>query len=217
MSTWTAIPTSVLEVGQPIRSIDIIALRDNILAVPAGAAGAPRVQGAALANPLTMPGNLRIENAAPLIVFRETDQVLPAGLWRVVLDGNRWDIRRNTAPAGDFTTENTPFSIAPDDTVTVNGNNLNLFNTRSHAANGWQRLPGGLLIQWGSNLVPALTTVTANFPIAFPTACLRLIAGSTIDDNMTTVGGVEISSTQYRVRHVDQFANLTINWIAIGF
>lgn len=49
MSTWTAIPTSVLEVGQPIRSIDIIALRDNILAVPAGAAGAPRVVTAALA------------------------------------------------------------------------------------------------------------------------------------------------------------------------
>ena len=117
MSTWTAIPTSVLEVGQPIRSIDIIALRDNILAVPAGAAGAPRVQGAALANPLTMPGNLRIENEAPQIIWRETDHVLPAGLWRVAQDGNTWSIRRNTAPAGDFTTENTPLWIQSDDRV----------------------------------------------------------------------------------------------------
>ena len=167
MSTWTAIPTSVLEVGQPIRSIDIIALRDNILAVPAGAAGAPRVQGDALANPLTMPGNLRIENAAPQTIWRETDQALPAGLWRVALDNNRWDIRRNTALAGDFSTENSPFWIGPDETVTANGNNLNLFNTRSHTGNGWQRLPGGLLIQWGSVAVVIPNEATITFPVAF--------------------------------------------------
>ena len=67
MSTWTAIPTSVLEVGQPIRSIDIIALRDNILAVPAGAAGAPRVQGAALASGSIRQAQLRTATASVTI------------------------------------------------------------------------------------------------------------------------------------------------------
>jgi hypothetical protein len=48
MSTWTNVTDTVLEPGQPIRSVDIIALKNNILAVPGGAANAPRVQTAAI-------------------------------------------------------------------------------------------------------------------------------------------------------------------------
>jgi hypothetical protein len=48
MSTWTNITDTVLEPGQPIRSVDIIAIKNNILAVPGGAANAPRVQTAAI-------------------------------------------------------------------------------------------------------------------------------------------------------------------------
>jgi hypothetical protein len=48
MSTWTNVTDTVLEPGQPIRSVDIIAIKNNILAVPAGAANAPRVQTAAI-------------------------------------------------------------------------------------------------------------------------------------------------------------------------
>ena len=48
MSTWTNIPDDVLEPGKPIRSVDAIALRDNPVAIAQGAAGAPRVQTAAI-------------------------------------------------------------------------------------------------------------------------------------------------------------------------
>jgi hypothetical protein len=48
MSTWTDVTDTVLEPGQPIRSVDIIALKNNIIAVPGGAANAPRVQTAAI-------------------------------------------------------------------------------------------------------------------------------------------------------------------------
>ena len=48
MSTWTNVTDTVLEPGQPIRSVDIIALKNNIIAVPGGAANAPRVQTAAI-------------------------------------------------------------------------------------------------------------------------------------------------------------------------
>ena len=48
MSTWTNVTDTVLEPGQPIRSVDLIAIKNNILAVPAGAANAPRVQTAAI-------------------------------------------------------------------------------------------------------------------------------------------------------------------------
>jgi hypothetical protein len=50
MSTWTNVTDTVLEPGQPIRSVDIIAIKNNILAVPAGAANAPRIKTAAIDN-----------------------------------------------------------------------------------------------------------------------------------------------------------------------
>ena len=48
MSTWTTISDDVLEPGKPIRSVDALALRDNPVAIAAGAANAPRVQTAAI-------------------------------------------------------------------------------------------------------------------------------------------------------------------------
>lgn len=43
--------------------------------------------------------------------------------------------------------------------------------------NGYQKLPGGLVIQWGV-IVATTGGATGTFPIAFPTACLRLIMGN---------------------------------------
>lgn len=54
-------------------------------------------------------------------------------------------------------------------------NLLPLFGA-SKAASGYQKLPGGLIIQWG-NLYP-VSTAYSNFtlPIAFPNACLVVLA-----------------------------------------
>jgi hypothetical protein len=41
---WTNIANANLDIGAPIRSVDLLALRDNISAVPNGDAGAPKVQ-----------------------------------------------------------------------------------------------------------------------------------------------------------------------------
>jgi hypothetical protein len=49
MADWTTIPDSSLEVSQPIRSIDTLALRDNPIAIAEGAPGAPKVLAAGLA------------------------------------------------------------------------------------------------------------------------------------------------------------------------
>jgi hypothetical protein len=50
MATWTNIPTASLEPGAPARSLDALALRDNPVAIAEGAANAPRVQTAGIAN-----------------------------------------------------------------------------------------------------------------------------------------------------------------------
>ena len=48
MATWTTITDATLEPGKPIRSVDGLALRDNVTALAEGAAGAPRIENAAL-------------------------------------------------------------------------------------------------------------------------------------------------------------------------
>lgn len=53
----------------------------------------------------TLTASLTISNTAPIINLFETDQTLPAGRRRIVLDGNVFSIRRNTAAGGDFSTE----------------------------------------------------------------------------------------------------------------
>jgi hypothetical protein len=52
--------------------------------------------------------------------------------------------------------------------------------TRSFSANGYQRFPGGLIIQWGETTTGDIAGVvgrSATFPIAFPNAC-RFVSGS---------------------------------------
>lgn len=46
--------------------------------------------------------------------------------------------------------------------------------TQSLAANGYQRLPGGLIIQWGQATTGGGGSVTVNFPIVFPNALFSL-------------------------------------------
>ena len=45
-----------------------------------------------------------INYTAPYLVFRETDQTLPAGMWRMGLDENDFLIDENTDATGDFST-----------------------------------------------------------------------------------------------------------------
>lgn len=59
---------------------------------------------------------------------------------------------------------------------------------RSLAANGYQRLPGGLLLQWGRSTGGTggyNTQHTTSFPITFPTACLSVTVG-TLSDRVTS-------------------------------
>lgn len=62
MATWTNISNTNLQPGAPARSVDVIALRDNPIALAEGAAGAPRIQTAALADSAVT--NPKIANGA---------------------------------------------------------------------------------------------------------------------------------------------------------
>jgi hypothetical protein len=48
MATWTNVSNTVLEPGDPIRSVDIIAIKENVIALSEGASGAPKIVTAAI-------------------------------------------------------------------------------------------------------------------------------------------------------------------------
>jgi hypothetical protein len=70
----------------------------------------------------TLTGDLTIQGVAPILYFAETDQTLPAGRRRFVLDGNGFSLRRNTAAAGNYSTEVNDFSVDASSNFVAAGN-----------------------------------------------------------------------------------------------
>jgi len=86
----------------------------------------------------------------------------------------------------------------------------------SLAASGYQKLPGGLIIQWGN---VANNAATNSFPVAFPTACLSMTA-SRESSNYTSIDGCAsqiVSASQYVVREGASADASIIFWMAIGY
>lgn len=88
----------------------------------------------------------------------------------------------------------------------------------SKTTNGYQKLPGGLILQWGQ--APSSSTVTTyNFPIAFPNTCFQW---ATAGDGLTSgcnfpkqMGG--ITNTQYKLYSNNSQGAETCHWIAVGY
>lgn len=93
--------------------------------------------------------------------------------------------------------------------------------TSSLAANGWQKLPGGLIIQWGLSVsTPASANYATNFPIAFPNVCLQ--ATATFADSISPARAFptninSVSATAIAMRNPDNAAISQFRYIAIGY
>lgn len=86
---------------------------------------------------------------------------------------------------------------------------------QSFAAIGYQKLPGGLILQWGRQAEGSVGI----FPLTFPTTCLSLVASGDVnsflnDGSVTTV--TIISTSQFRVRLGTDNVNF-LYWLAIGY
>ncbi len=89
---------------------------------------------------------------------------------------------------------------------------------QSLTGNGYQRLPGGLIVQWGNIAsVGGGAIVTVTLPIAFPNAVLN--GQATASGNSTTAASAwrdNLTTTQFTIRS-DGAANSAIYWLAIGY
>lgn len=94
----------------------------------------------------------------------------------------------------------------------------------SKTTNGWQKLPGGLILQWGQTAsVASEQNVSVTFPIAFPTNYILAYAtyanttGDPASPGATYVGQIRTSgNTSIFIRNLGP-AIAQYNWLAIGY
>jgi len=84
---------------------------------------------------------------------------------------------------------------------------------------GYQILPGGLIIQWGNNKGMS-NSESANFPIPFPNACLSFVC-SPNNWGYYTVYGMALDNKTFRTfgnfaDNANTWGPTATNWFAIG-
>lgn len=100
-------------------------------------------------------------------------------------------------------------------------NLIDTLNDNQLASNGYQKLPGGLIFQWGqTGNIADNGTLVVNFPIAFPNNALRVI-GANFNPSTGNIGIVNvqaISPTTATLRRFNGGANsAAAQWFAIGY
>jgi len=91
----------------------------------------------------------------------------------------------------------------------------------SKSNNGYQKLPGGLIIQWGQvSTAASIPGASISFPIAFPTAPLFTFAASAEGNNTANSGNVTTTGMQittYQGTNQAAIALSNVPWLAIGY
>jgi hypothetical protein len=123
----------------------------------------------------------------------------------VLLDSSQW-----------YT--NTPTKVQP-----AGGQSLDMLSALK-ATSGFQRLPSGIILQWGTATASAATSgtnTTVTFPTAFSTGCVFASTTATFAVGGTSTWYMTSSSTTQAVFSRSNYANvdtgLTFSWFAIGY
>lgn len=94
---------------------------------------------------------------------------------------------------------------------------------KSLTTNGYQKLPGGLILQWGSGQsIPGGGSVDVTFPLEFPTACFSVtLTGSSASDvpsYVTTFNKTKFTAATVAYAGAYNGATAqTARWMAIGY
>jgi hypothetical protein len=86
--------------------------------------------------------------------------------------------------------------------------------TNSQAATGYQKLPSGVIVQWGSWNGGAAASGTNSFPLTFPNGVFSMIFGTS--SNGTAGYGAPISNSQYNWNRNSGTSN-SGTWVAFGY
>ncbi len=143
-------------------------------------------------------------------------QLKPGESARITSDGGAWLVHTNTNSVALATAAEAQAFTAGK---IIDGAALNTAlkgGNQSLATNGYQKLPGGLIVQWGFSAVTGPGYQAITFPITFPNACLSMqnsakTNSAVLANNYSNV--VSFSVTGATIGRDDQGSY----WLAIGY
>ena len=162
-----------------------------------------------LAGTRVMTGNVNIRKANPAVRFTDTNQTLPAGAWQLQSSGNNFQLLRNTATAGDFSTSTVPIAFSATDGVSLLGSlsvGVNLSAAGTLSVTGQSTLNGNVSVP---NAVGFYTKNAAG------TATIQLIKlgnDNNMDVQLVTGGAFRVINQAYSVALLvcDSNGNFTV-------
>lgn len=91
--------------------------------------------------------------------------------------------------------------------------------TRLRSGNGYEYLPGGLILQWGAASANGDASTTITFPVTFPNACFyaNVAGGKDADSSQqdNSVAAVEWAASYFRIYNANQAES--VRWFAVGY
>jgi hypothetical protein len=102
--------------------------------------------------------------------------------------------------------------------VVIDGFGANAFPSL-FTGNGYQKLPTGLIMQWGNVTQAGQSTVAYTLPIAYPNAALVAVANKGTIISMTNEPGIGSAATQTQItitNSATSTANQGISWFSVG-
>lgn len=87
----------------------------------------------------------------------------------------------------------------------------------SLVGNGYQKLPSGLIIQWGfAGPVPGPGSLLVTFPIAFASSCFGIYM-TPLGSPANQIGVSSLTKTQFEADYIVATDTNSFYWFAVGF
>ena len=114
------------------------------------------------------------------------------------------------------TLNNTQVVYNNSTTQTTAAQNSFTGTNQSLSATGYQRIPSGIIIQWGTT---ATTNQNVTFPIAFPSACTSVVSIGTSGGSGRESRVNSLSTTSFNLASDACCVNNSVSasWIAVGY
>lgn len=126
-----------------------------------------------------------------------------------------------TTPAlNDNTTKAATTEFVRTELLGLGGAVYNTIFGKSLASNGYQRLPGGLILQWGTTgTIAAGGSLAVTLPISFPTAnlsavCMAQYSAAPNTGYMVSIFGRTLTNMSFY--NSNSVTSLVASWIAVG-